>query len=294
MIWTGEEMIVWGGEDGTGGTRLADGAAFDPASETWRIIAASPLIPLVVHMAAWTGEEMLVVGGRGDVDGAAYNPASDTWRVIADSPVSGRSAGSYDMTIGSVWTGQELVVWDISNNKLVAYSPELDAWRELPSIDMPGDTAALRWTGDHLYAFTGARASRLNQEGGWEPLPVKDNGAEDPRLTAWAGDRFLAWTNDGAEGTTISYSPAEGHWTEAEPIPIPPCEGQGEPIQTGETFAAPGWCASNLASFDPRQARGTRPQSLDTQTPATPSGPGPSCSTGAAPVATPSTHGDTR
>ncbi len=155
------------------------------------------------------------------------------------------------MTIGSVWTGQELVVWDISNNKLVAYSPELDAWRELPSIDMPGDTAALRWTGDDLYAFTGARASRLNQEGGWEPLPVKDNGAEDPRLTAWAGDRFLAWTSDGAEGTTISYSPAEGHWTEAEPIPIPPCEGQGEPIQTGETFAAPGWCASNLASFDP-------------------------------------------
>jgi hypothetical protein len=244
-------MIVWGGESGSDGDRLADGAAFEPVSGTWRLIAASPLTPLVVHIAVWTGEEMLVVGGRGEVDGAAYDPASDTWRVIADSPVSNHTASSDDRTVGSVWTGQELVVWDISNNKVVAYSPELNTWRDLPSIDMPGDTATLRWTGDDLYAFTGARGARLNQEGGWESLPDKDIGSADPRLTAWAGDRFLAWSDAGSEGRTLSFSPGEVNWTETEPIPIPSCEGQGEPIQTNETFVAPGWCGSNLAIFDP-------------------------------------------
>lgn len=267
MVWTGEEMIVWGGETSDGGTRLADGAAFDPLTGIWRPLAASPLTPRVLHIAAWTGEEMLVVGGRGEIDGAAYDPTSDTWRVIADSPVSNDSESDYDMTVGSAWTGQELAVWGISTNQTAAFSPEQNTWRDLPSIDMPGETGTLRWTGADLYAFadqsysypseTELQVARLNQEGGWEIFPRAEFSTEDlivaadARLVAWEGDRFVAWTSSGSEGKTLALSPSDGTWTESDPIPIPPCEGQGEPIPAGDRVVAPGWCGPSLAILVP-------------------------------------------
>jgi hypothetical protein len=48
-VWTGEEMIIWGGIAGSaggGGRRYElrdDGAAYDPRSDTWRAIAPPPL-----------------------------------------------------------------------------------------------------------------------------------------------------------------------------------------------------------------------------------------------------------
>ena len=64
VIWTGEEVIVWGGESfDDPGTPFSDGAAFDPVDNTWRLTAESPLSPRTSHAAAWTGAEMLIVGG---------------------------------------------------------------------------------------------------------------------------------------------------------------------------------------------------------------------------------------
>lgn len=37
VVWTGREMIVWGGD--AGGSYFADGAAYDPRRDTWRKIA---------------------------------------------------------------------------------------------------------------------------------------------------------------------------------------------------------------------------------------------------------------
>ena len=38
-VWTGTEWIVWGGT-GSGGGQVGDGAAYDPATATWRLLAA--------------------------------------------------------------------------------------------------------------------------------------------------------------------------------------------------------------------------------------------------------------
>ena len=40
-VWTGKEMIVWGGYSGN--TQYGDGAAYDPATRTWTKLAAGPL-----------------------------------------------------------------------------------------------------------------------------------------------------------------------------------------------------------------------------------------------------------
>ena len=113
---------MWGGESSDSGPALGDGAAFDPVTNSWRSIAASPLTPRGFHVAAWTGEEMLIVGGNGERDGAAYNPATDSWRPIEESPLL-VGPSSVMESPGAVWTGQELVIWDISSNQAAAYAP---------------------------------------------------------------------------------------------------------------------------------------------------------------------------
>jgi N-acetylneuraminic acid mutarotase len=71
-VWTGTEMVVWGGL-ASGGTVLGDGAAYNPATNTWRVLptACAPS-PRTGHSAVWTGGEMIVWGGRDDV-GQAMN-----------------------------------------------------------------------------------------------------------------------------------------------------------------------------------------------------------------------------
>lgn len=95
VVWTGREFLVWGGGTGNkvnGGVR-AEGAAYDPARDTWRTLPPAPLEARERHAAVWTGEEMLVWGGTprhhgvGDLlDGARYDPATDSWAPIAPAP----------------------------------------------------------------------------------------------------------------------------------------------------------------------------------------------------------------
>lgn len=88
-IWTGTEMLVWGGQAGT--EFLADGAACDPAADRWWPIPTSPLSGRVLAAMEWTGTELLVWGGQAQeylADGAAYNPATGSWRALAPSPLA--------------------------------------------------------------------------------------------------------------------------------------------------------------------------------------------------------------
>ena len=76
VVWSGTEMIVWGGMDADQAT-LDDGAAFDLATGTWRVIAPAPDRASPVPAVAWTGTEMLVWGGQrtnasGDATEASY------------------------------------------------------------------------------------------------------------------------------------------------------------------------------------------------------------------------------
>jgi hypothetical protein len=63
-VWTGAEMLVWGGLGGDGplGRVLADGGRYDPVGERWAALPAEGALALELgHLAA--------DGGRGDADG---------------------------------------------------------------------------------------------------------------------------------------------------------------------------------------------------------------------------------
>ena len=61
-VWTGTEMIVWGG--GGGGAEFNDGGHYNPTTNTWTAMATTGApSPRFWQTAVWTGDEMVVWGG---------------------------------------------------------------------------------------------------------------------------------------------------------------------------------------------------------------------------------------
>ncbi|PYL86246.1 MAG: galactose oxidase, partial [Verrucomicrobia bacterium] len=57
-VWTGSEMIVWGGYNGTD---LNTGGRYNPSADSWTAISTTNA-PAArdSHAAVWTGSEMIV------------------------------------------------------------------------------------------------------------------------------------------------------------------------------------------------------------------------------------------
>ena len=61
-IWTGTEMIVWGGA--TGGVFSNSGYSYNPSTDSWTSITTTAAPDgRFDHTAIWTGTEMIVWGG---------------------------------------------------------------------------------------------------------------------------------------------------------------------------------------------------------------------------------------
>lgn len=250
-VWTGTEMLVWGGT--TGQMLLADGAAYNPAEDSWRPLAGSPLSPRTGSAAAWSGREMLVWGGADTADGAAYDPAADRWRTIARSPLEGRTASI------SAWTGSELLVW--AGNQFsdgAAYDPATDRWRTIAAAPVEGRSrAASAWTGRELLVWGGDNGRDLVADDGaaydptadrWRPLPQAPLGARTAPASVWTGKELVLWGGIGIPGAGVNspldtiverrtlispvddgaaYDPATNRWRTLEPVPL---LGRGFPM----------------------------------------------------------------
>ena len=59
-VWTGTEMIVWGGESNSS-PALNSGGRYDPESDTWAPVSTGPGAPVkrTFHTAVWTGSRMM-------------------------------------------------------------------------------------------------------------------------------------------------------------------------------------------------------------------------------------------
>jgi N-acetylneuraminic acid mutarotase len=76
-VWTGTEMIVFGGYGGSG-NYLSDGGRYNRGSDSWTPIYGSISIPLrYQHTAVWTGDQMIVFGGYNPI--ISGNGLNDTW-----------------------------------------------------------------------------------------------------------------------------------------------------------------------------------------------------------------------
>ena len=117
-------MIVWGGDDGD--TPIGDGAAFNPAANSWQTLSStSAPAARSGHAAVWTGQEMLILAGStGAAEfaaGSAYDPATDGWRTLSatGSPQARTEAAA-------AWTGTEVLIFGGRTQ-----SQYLSAWQRL-------------------------------------------------------------------------------------------------------------------------------------------------------------------
>jgi hypothetical protein len=68
MVWTGRQLLVWGG--GCCGGANAGGGAYTPATNSWQLLPPAQLGPRY-PAAAWTRREMTIAGGN---DAAGWRP----------------------------------------------------------------------------------------------------------------------------------------------------------------------------------------------------------------------------
>ena len=165
IVWSGLEMIVWGGLS-NGKTTEADrleGASYNPATDSWRALPpiGSPGIELAA--AVWTGHEMVISGtavASAGAVGLAYNPTTNAWRQISSSPLSPREQTT------STWTGHELVVWGglsagVGRHNLAdgaAYDPSTNRWRMLADAPIGARfSATMAWTGEFVILLGGSQ-----------------------------------------------------------------------------------------------------------------------------------------
>ncbi|MBA2569768.1 MAG: hypothetical protein H0V04_01160, partial [Chloroflexi bacterium] len=224
-VWTGSEMIVWGGGSRPDG--LADGAAYDPQRDRWRVLAESPLRARVWHAFAWTGELLFIWGGEANsrdalADGALYDPRRDEWRSMAPAPIGGGRAKA-------VWTG-ELVVVVTHAGQAAMYDADTDRWERLPDLPSGPGGLQLIWTGARVMAldfgeWTGAvEISLLDPAAGaWEALGPTELNAGGSDEAIWTGNELIVLAGDdpirtgpSGPGTLLTgrFDPTTGTWEE--------------------------------------------------------------------------------
>jgi hypothetical protein len=159
-VWTGSELIVWGGGR-PGRPTATNGAAYDPAWDAWRPIRQAP-IGLNLASGMWTGRELVVFGSLLDHRnvaetrtsvGAAYDPARGSWRELSRSRLSPQATSA-------VWLEGRMVAWDYEVHSQ-DYDTARDRWTA--PIRMPFDFSECYpdsvVVGDLAFAFFCGRAA---------------------------------------------------------------------------------------------------------------------------------------
>jgi len=233
-VWSGSQMIVWGGQFAEGSfevlrTNYNDGARYNPAANSWSSLSsvAAPG-PRYDHTAVWAGDRMVIWGGTDGTNlfesGARYFPTSNSWsNMTATARPLARSGYS------AVWSGTEMVVWGGLNDSYYdiggRYNPVTDIWRATaPTGERSkrrGHTAL--WTGNEFIVWGGFDGERyLNTGGRFDPalnlwIPMSTNGAPAGRVAhsaVWTGTEMIIW--GGASTNSLNsggrYNPVSDTW----------------------------------------------------------------------------------
>lgn len=224
-VWTGTEMIIWGGDGGQWNEFLGDGARYNPVTNIWSPVStAGAPVGRHGHTAIWTGSAMLVWGGNvGNVDplvtntGGIYTPSSDSWTAIPMANAPAARTGHV-----AVWTGTEMIVWGGYDSwdafdTGARFNASSSAWQSMATTCAP---LARRspigvWSGTELIVWGGTRndngyyyqtAGRYNPiTDTWQPTPVL--GVPSARVGhtgVWTGTEMIVWGGFGASATSLN------------------------------------------------------------------------------------------
>ena len=270
-VWTGSEMIVWGGDNGSG--IFSNGARFDPAGNGWTPLSlfGTPDGRLL-HTAVWTGTEMIVWGGSNNAilnTGGRYNPVSNTWL-----PVSTHNAPGVRNNHTAVWTGSEMIVWGGDDgtalfNSGSRYHAAADTWTAMQSIPefalarRRGHTAV--WTGSEMLVWGGLdNSSFVLGNGGrynpasntWAATGINTFGAPSARYqhtAVWTGVGMIIWGGSNfsdPQSSGAHYHPPTDSWFSLTPSGAPGPRSQHKAFWTGSEMIIWGGHHFNLGHLN--------------------------------------------
>ena len=170
-VWTGSQMIVWGGFDGV--NYLDTGGLYNPAANTWFAGGTSTTNSPFTrrsHTAVWTGSRMVIWGGYAGAatdTGARYDPVGNSW--TATSVVGAPSARNDH---SALWTGSKMIVWGGVPIQTPGtgglYDPAADTWVPTPTANAPAgrNAHAAVWTGSKMIVWGGQSGATVLDSGG--------------------------------------------------------------------------------------------------------------------------------
>ncbi len=253
-VWTGSEMIVWGGYNGI--SLVNTGGRYNPSIDSWAATSTTNApTARVEYTAVWTGSEMIVWGGSDQPadsylnTGGRYNPSTDNW--TATSTTNAPTARKVQT---AVWTGSEMIVWGgFFNGKALntggRYNPNTNSWTTTSTANAPesrhSHTAV--WTGSEMIVWGGydqPADSYLNTGGRYNPSTdswtATSTTNADPRAghtVVWTGSEMIVWGgSNGISGrlnTGGKYSPSTDSWTTTSTTNAPEARVDFTAVWTG-------------------------------------------------------------
>jgi N-acetylneuraminic acid mutarotase len=236
-VWTGVEMIVWGG--GNENVGFNTGGRYVPATDTWSAVSTRVHSPTArtSFTSIWTGTEMIIWGGHGDSGdlntGSRYNPSTDQWDATSTGIGVPEPRGSHT----AVWTGTEMIIWGGFNypnylNSGARYDPSTDSWTPMSTganVPDPRLRHTAVWTGTDMIVWGGyhddGSGSFYLSTGGlynsaldtWSPTSL---GADVPvarhaHTAIWTGSAMIVWGGQGSPGYLADgglYDPSSDTW----------------------------------------------------------------------------------
>jgi len=252
-VWTGSEMIVWGGCNGDFcGNPLNTGGRYNPATDSWTATSTNNA-PAArwSHTAVWTGSEMIVWGGVAPVGqyfntGGRYNPTTDSW-----TPTSITNAPTGRFRHHEVWTGNEMIIWGGAGvgyyNTGGRYNPATDNWTATSTTNAPTgrEFHTAVWTGDEMIVWGGIdTGGRLNTGGRYNPgmdtwtvtSTTDAPEAREGHTAVWNGNEMIVWGGLGSVSylnTGGRYNPNTDNWVATSTADAPAERSAHTAVWTG-------------------------------------------------------------
>lgn len=245
-VWTGSEMIIWGGGP-FGGNSVNTGGKYNPSTNSWTATSTTNApTGRARHTAIWTGSEMIVWGGSYGSGpptylntGGRYNPVTNAW--TATSTINAPTARTVHT---AVWTGSRMIVWggffyDGTGHFLNtggSYDPGSNSWIPTSTANTPigRDQHTAIWSGSEMIIWGGQVGNSYLDNGGrynpstnsWTAISTTNAPFARAQQTAiWTGTEMIVWGGRDVPGNYLNsggrYNASNNGWSATNPIGAP-------------------------------------------------------------------------